>query len=290
MKTMQEDVQAVIDQLVESGAERGLQAAVYRRGDLVVDAVAGVADPASGRPFTSEPDTKTGYHAQTFGWIVGEIVRRASGKRISQVLAEEVAGPLGVADELFFGVPESQLGRPARLEDQAWPEEAVPEGDPEPVMFGPAGGARGLGLGAAGGDAGRRLRQPDILTVDIPAGGTMTARAVARMYAALLGEVDGVRLVSDERLRVITTVVAEGVDEVLGFPAARGLGYDIGGEGGPLDSPTLFGMGGSGGTAAHADPSSGIVIAVIKNRNTFGDFTTSNAVAGAVAAQITHRG
>jgi CubicO group peptidase (beta-lactamase class C family) len=49
-----------------------------------------------------EPGTKTAYHAYTFGYIVGEIVRRATGKPISQVLREDVAGPLGVADELFF--------------------------------------------------------------------------------------------------------------------------------------------------------------------------------------------
>jgi CubicO group peptidase (beta-lactamase class C family) len=65
-----------------------------------------------------EPGTKIAYHAYTFGYIVGEIVRRATGKPISQVLQEDVAGPLGVADELFFGVPESELGRLARLEDE----------------------------------------------------------------------------------------------------------------------------------------------------------------------------
>ena len=64
-----------------------------------------------------KPGTKTGYHAQTFGWIVGETVRRATGKPISRILREEVAGPLGVADELYFGVPESQLGRLARLDE-----------------------------------------------------------------------------------------------------------------------------------------------------------------------------
>jgi CubicO group peptidase (beta-lactamase class C family) len=81
---LQQQVQEAADELVESGAERG---------------------------------TKTGYHAYTFGYIVGEVVRRATGKPISQVLREEVAGPLGIADELFFGMPESELGRLARLED-----------------------------------------------------------------------------------------------------------------------------------------------------------------------------
>ncbi len=192
--------------MVGSGTERGVQIAVYRRGEQVIDAVAGVADPATGRPVTSdtpfynfsigkgatstvahvlaerglfgydtpvvdlwpefgahgkhsvtvrhvlthsagvpgipldttpedlcdwdkmcaaiadaelwwEPGTKVGYHAYTFGYIVGEIVRRTTGKPISQVLREDVAGPLGVADELWFGMPESEHHRLARLED-----------------------------------------------------------------------------------------------------------------------------------------------------------------------------
>ena len=52
-----------------------------------------------------EPGTKIGYHAVTFGYLVGEIVRRLTGKRISQVLREGVAAPLGVADELFLACP-----------------------------------------------------------------------------------------------------------------------------------------------------------------------------------------
>src|ERR1051326_654971 len=54
MNDIQKQVQHAIDQLVESGAERGLQAAVYRRGELIVDAVAGIADPATGRVVTAD--------------------------------------------------------------------------------------------------------------------------------------------------------------------------------------------------------------------------------------------
>jgi CubicO group peptidase (beta-lactamase class C family) len=54
MNHIQQQVQEAIDQLVESGAERGLQVAVYRHGNAVVDAVAGVVDPATGRPVTSD--------------------------------------------------------------------------------------------------------------------------------------------------------------------------------------------------------------------------------------------
>lgn len=129
----------------------------------------------------------------------------------------------------------------------------------------------------------------DLLATDIPAGGTMTARAVARMYAALMHDVHSVRLVPDEQLREITAVAVSGVDEVLGFPATRGLGYDIGGLGGALDGPSFFGMAGTGGTAAYADTASGNAIAVMKNLNTFGDYSTFNLVAEAVAKHAADR-
>jgi CubicO group peptidase (beta-lactamase class C family) len=54
MSDIQKQVQQGIDQLVETGAERRLEVAAYHHGDLVVDAIAGAADPASGRPVTSD--------------------------------------------------------------------------------------------------------------------------------------------------------------------------------------------------------------------------------------------
>jgi len=174
-----------------------------------------------------EPGTKTGYHAQTFGYIVGELVRHATGKPISQILREEVAGPLGVADELFFGVPESELGRLARLEEAEGNVEMVATTPTDIPFFKVVDGYTAAPLAALPNAAfGNRT---DVLTADIPAGGTMTARAVARMYAALLGEVDGVRLISPERLREITAVAIAGDDEIAGFPATWALGYHIGG-------------------------------------------------------------
>jgi CubicO group peptidase (beta-lactamase class C family) len=359
MSDIQKQVQQAVDQLVESGAEQGLQVAVYRHGAPLVDAVAGVADSTTGRlvrsdtPFYStstgkgvtstvvhvlvergalsydtpivelwpefgahgkhkatvrhalthatgvpavpadttvedlcdwqkmcaiiadakpwwEPGTRTGYHPQTFGWIVGEIVRRATGKPISQILREEVAGPLGIADELFFGVPRSELGRLARLEEAEGNLEAFAALPDDFPFFQVA--PRAVQPTAEFGN------RPDVLMADIPAGATMTARAVARMYAALLDEVDGVRLVSPERLREITAVAISGEDATMGNPATWALGYGIGSSG-PLDRPTVFGMAGSGGTAAYADTASGIAIAVTKNRVTYGTYTTFNQIA-----------
>ncbi len=370
MNDLQQRVQRTIDQLVESGAERGLQVAVYRHGHLVVDAVAGVADPATGRPVTSdtpfyvystgkgatatvahilaerglfdydtpivalwpefgahgkekatvqhvlthtvgvpgvpadttpedlcdwqkmcaliadavpwwEPGTKTAYHAYPFGYIVGELVRRATGKPISQVLREEVAEPLGVADELFFGVPQSALGRLARLEDAEGDAEflaALPDDSPffklAPRVVTPTA------------TFGNRT---DVLQADIPAGGKMSARAVARMYAALLGEVDGVRLISPERLCEVSAVAFSGADEIFGSPSTWALGYAIGRPGAdPQAPPTAFGWGGVGGSNAFADTATGIAFALTKNRLT-ADFSAVEQVAGIVMEAVGDR-
>ncbi|MEZ0073757.1 serine hydrolase domain-containing protein [Planotetraspora sp. GP83] len=353
MADLQKDVRAAIDELVESGAERGVQVAVYRRGELLVDAVAGVADPETGRPFTSgtpayststgkgvtatvvhvlaergafdydtviadlwpefaahgkdkatvrhalthatgvpgvpvgttpedlcdwdkmcaviagaapwwEPGTRFGYHPQTFGYILGEVVRRATGKGISQVLREELTGPLDLDGELFFGVPESELGRLARIEDAA-PAMELPEEMLAAIPFFREVDGYTAAPRAALPDAAFSNRT-DVLTSDIPAGGTMTARAVARMYDALLqGE-----LVSPDRLRELSSPAVTGMDEVVGGPATWGLGYSIG----LVSRPTVFGMVGSGGTAGFADTATGISVGVIKNRASAGDFTT----------------
>jgi len=346
----QKQVQEFIDQLVEAGTERGIQVAVYHGPDLVVDAVAGIADPATERPVTSdtpfynfsigkgaastvahilaerglfgydtpvvdlwpefgahgkrsvtvrhvlnhsagvpgipldttiedlcnwdkmcaaiadeelwwEPGTKVGYHAYTFGYIVGEVVRRVTGKPISEVLREDVSGPLGVANELYFGMPESEHYRLARLEDAPSAGGSMPEMPPDLPMFkaAPMWTFPNAEMG----------NRTDVLSADIPAGGKTSARAVARMYAALLTEVDGVRLVSAERLREATAVSASGIDQVFGNPTTWALGYAIGGLGSAAqDSPTVFGLGGVGGSFACGDTATGIAFAVTKNRLT----------------------
>jgi CubicO group peptidase (beta-lactamase class C family) len=360
MDDLQRQVQGTIDRLVESGTDRGVQVAVYRDGRQVVDAVAGIADPASGRPVDAgtvfynfsivkgaastiahllaerglfdydtpvaelwpefaahgkkgvtvrqvlnhtagvpgipldttiedlcdwdrmcaaiadaelwwEPGTKVGYHAYTFGYIVGELVRRVTGKPISQVLLEEVAGPLGVAGELWFGMPAAEQHRLARLEDEPGAAEQAAQMmaslPPDLPMFRSA--PPELFPNAAFGN------RPDVLAADIPAGGKTSARAIARMYAALLGEVDGVRLLTPERLAEATAVSSSGPDEVFGQPTAWGLGYGIGGPTGDAQgAPTVFGLGGVGGSFACGDTATGVAWAVTKNRVS-NDFSTS---------------
>jgi CubicO group peptidase (beta-lactamase class C family) len=239
-----------------------------------------------------EPGTKFGYHALTYGYIVGEIVRRATGKPISQVLREEVARPLGVADELFFGVPRSELGRLARLEAGNPPMDAEQIRQLEAIMP--------LAFKAAPmavQPSAALYNREDFLTSDVPAGGTITARAMARLYAALLGEVDGVRLVSPGRLRELSAVAIEGTDQVFGNPARMTLGYTIGR---PTANPpgeshdqqagsTVFGWSGVGGSHAGADAASGMTLAVTKNRFSAADFGTAARIADIVTTAFGSR-
>jgi len=367
VRDLQRKTQDAIDELVESGTERGLQVAVYHDGEQVVDAVAGLADAETGRPVASdtpfyaysvgkgatsavahvlverglfgydtpmmelwpefgahgkedatvrhvlthtvgvpgipadtapedlcdwdgmcaaiadsepwwEPGTKTAYHAYPFGYILGEIVRRATGKPISQVLREDVAGPLGVAEELYFGMPESELYRLARLEDEEGSEQflaSMPDDSPF-FLLGPRAVTPTAGFG----------NRKDILMADIPAGGKMSARAMARMYAALMGEVDGVRLVSPGRLREISTAAFSGRDEIMGNPVTWALGYSVGLLGSDAQrTPSVIGMGGVGGSFAYADIATGVAFALTKNRLT-ADFSAAQRTSDIVTETL----
>jgi CubicO group peptidase (beta-lactamase class C family) len=222
-----------------------------------------------------EPGTQTGYHAYAFGFILGELVRRATGKRISQLLREEIGTPLGVPDELYFGMPAAEQHRLLPLVDPPGSADMAGMIPPDSPLL--RSSSIDLWPSAVLGN------RPDVLAADIPAGGKMTARAIARMYASLLGEVDGVRLLPPDRLRMILEDRFEGVDQVFGNPATWGLGFSLGIPGTePGSHPRAFGMGGSGGTFGYADPDTGIAFALGKNLQTM-DFDTAGRIVAIVA-------
>ncbi|WP_435208669.1 serine hydrolase domain-containing protein [Micromonospora sp. bgisy143] len=203
------------------------------------------------------PGAVSAYHAWTFGWLVGEVVRRVTGRRVSQVLAEDVAGPLGVADELYLAVPAADLDRLARVEDRnlsalfAFASANLPHFD----RVAPAGVRPGAEIGG----------RADVLAAEVPATGTVTARALARMLAALIGEVDGVRLISPDRLRAATTPDGpSGPEWVFGQQTTWGLGYAV-------DDDGSFGAAGSGGSLGFAYPELGLTVAATKTLLAAGD-------------------
>ncbi len=112
----------------------------------------------------------------------------------------------------------------------------------------------------------------------------MTARAAARMYAALLGHIDGVKLVSPKRLRTIAAPAFSGIDQVMGFPTTWALGYSPARLGSRQSRPgSTIGMIGSNGTAAFADIDSGLAIAVMRN-HIVADFSVVAAIDDIITA------
>jgi CubicO group peptidase (beta-lactamase class C family) len=105
----------------------------------------------------------------------------------------------------------------------------------------------------------------------------MNARAIARLYASLIGEVDGVRLLSPGTIEAIQADTFSGTDQVFGNPARFGLGFALGR---PGDDSSLA-WGGMGGTFGYGDPATGTAFAYCKNLQT-PDFDDANEIANLV--------
>ena len=202
-----------------------------------------------------EPGTAHGYHALTFGWLNGEIVRRVRGKKIGDVVREEIARPLGATFEIGFG-PELD----ARVADlQIGPVHAPPPGTPPFDLYKVIAEqpesllAKAFGnppLASANSRAWRAAEIPG-------ANGHSNAHSLARIYAPLAnrGKAFGVQLLSNEAIERARAQRVDGKDEVLPQPTRLGLGFFL-----PSPSeqvgpnPRAFGHGGMGGSYSHADP------------------------------------
>ncbi|WP_221352362.1 serine hydrolase domain-containing protein [Streptomyces beigongshangae] len=227
-----------------------------------------------------EPGTAHGYHALTYGWLTGELVRRVTGAGIGDWIAREIAGPLGA--DLWVGLPEREAGRAGRVGRIETP--------------------------GTGGDGALRARpkrsvvaayeDPDSLTrrafaaispfpdqndpayraAALPAtNGIATADGLARFYASLIGGVEGggvggggvggggARLFTPETLAAARTEESAGPDRVLVVNTRFGPGYMLHGPASPFLGPGSFGHPGRGGSLGFADPESGIAFAYVTN-------------------------
>ncbi len=198
-----------------------------------------------------EPGTDHGYHAITFGWLTGELIRRVTGLMPGDFLADEICGPLGL--DLVVGLPAAEHGRVAPM--------ALPVPRAEPDEFSAAMLTAGtvafrsfcIGEGLLG-----WLNLPEMWSAQLPAGnGIGTARALARMYAATIGELDGIRLVSPEVLADAIRPQAEGPDAVVGYDTRYGTGFQLSFPFRPMSGPGAFGHYGIGGSVGFADPDRG---------------------------------
>jgi CubicO group peptidase (beta-lactamase class C family) len=244
-------------------------------------------------PPAHKPGTRTGYHGLTYGFLVGEIVQRVSGRKFANLVQSEIARPLDL-DGLFIGAPKREIGRAATLLFPERTQSLVNSniGSRLEVHLGRIGRLlRRLGVDsdltsifdalAPRGISNFDFGSPESLSVAIPAGnGLFTARSLARMYAMLAngGELDGARLLSCETLAQASAVQRPtGKNSVIPFDMRWRLGYHgvFTTRGIPRQGFGHFGFGGSG---AWADPTRNLAVAFIVNSGLgtpFGDTRTA---------------
>ncbi|RJO78478.1 class A beta-lactamase-related serine hydrolase [Nocardia panacis] len=251
----------------------------HQAGLAAIDTPVPLADALTWQPMVDAlaaqtpnwtPGTAHGYHGRTFGWLVGEVLRRVTGRTVGELLALEIAEPL--AADFHIGLPESERSRVSRLvfgpevDFTAIPDAQIPDGlrdlvaalrdpnslsnrafavtDPDKVDF----------------------NDPAVQAAEIPSSnGIGTARGLARIYAALIGEVDGVRLFTPETRTAATAEQVSGTDLVIQLPGRVATGYMLPTETIPFGGPSAFGHPGRGGSLAFADPETGIAFAYVTN-------------------------
>ncbi len=212
-----------------------------------------------------EPGKGCGYHAVTWGYFPGEIIRRISGRTLGTYFREKVAGPLNA--DFFIGLPDSEMERTSYMigPNRARVPVKIPESSPKMPDFYPIA-----------------LMNPDIRPFKdasstawrkaeiAAANGQANARGIARIYGMLAngGEIDGIRVISKRGIEnaVIEEVGGSRPDLVLGRPRrfARGFGLNTESSYGP--NPNTFGHAGAGGSLGFADPAAKIGFGYVMNQ------------------------
>ena len=214
-----------------------------------------------------EPGTAHGYHALTFGFLVGEVLRRVSGQRVGELLRRELTGPLGL--DFFIGFGPELDHRTATLIPAPPPPPDQPDlrrmwqADPASLP------AKAFNNPPPGGGVHANSRA--WRAAEIPAGnGHGSARAVARLYGALAagGEVDGVRVLSPETIERARAEQAAGPDKVLPLMKTRyALGYWLAHPEMPVwPTANCFGHPGMGGSCGFADPDAKLGFGYVMNQ------------------------
>ena len=208
------------------------------------------------------PGAGHGYHVNTFGFLAGEVIRRASGRTVGVVLRDEIAGPLEA--DVHIGLPAADHGRVA---DFDWPGTEIPA-PPAPdrtpqdeLMIHNAYANPGdlSGWGVVNTAAWRAAEVPS-------ANAHATAKGVARVYAALAGggAVDGVRVVDSGALADAVAEQVYGDDLVLRRPSRFGLGFQLTQPERPLGpGSAAFGHFGAGGSVGLCDPDAGVAFGYV---------------------------
>ncbi|MEX2294061.1 MAG: serine hydrolase domain-containing protein [Acidimicrobiales bacterium] len=222
-----------------------------------------------------EPGTAHGYHATTYGWLVGEVVRRVSGKSLGTFFQDEFATPLGL--DFWIGLPEDQQSRVAPL---------LPWGDggpPDPKMaalieqfIGPET-LLGKALTAPSfvfQDADGAFNQPRVRAAEIPAAnGVTNARSLARFYAGITGAVEdgpSESVLTADQVDNARELQTSGPDKCLYFETTFGLGFFVASMFAPYGGERAFGHTGMGGSVGFADPENEIGFGYVMNKMVLG--------------------
>jgi len=209
------------------------------------------------------PGSQHGYHARSFGWILGEVLRRITGVSFGQYLAEHIARPLGL--RYWVGLPAQELPYCAQLVPPA------DGGDSLAQLL----GADSLTVRVMSGPSGlfaynQMWNRPEVLAAEMPSSnGVGDARSLARHYAALIAEVDGVRLLGAPQLALACEQQVRGPDAVIFHETCFGLGYGLQPSLAPGAGPRCFGHPGAGGSLAFADPDAELGFAYAMNAMQF---------------------
>ncbi len=225
-----------------------------------------------------KPGTSHGYHALTFGWLTGEIVRRATGRSMGSLVASELSDPLSL--DLHIGLARAEHRRVAPLIDPAPLDLQVLESivDPEALAaFQRAMAAlqdptsllsRAMSTnGALPAPHAETWNDARMYEIEQPAVNAITnGRSLAKLYGACVAPVGGVRILSDATLDDVTAEQLAGPDEVMGTPARFASGYQLPTPAGPMLSPASFGHVGASGALGFADRTHRVGFGYVQNQ------------------------
>ncbi len=236
-------------------------------GEALYDWDAMASALAAERPWWT-PGERHGYHAVTFGWLVGEVVRRVSGRSLGRYFRESIAGPLGA--DFHIGLPDDEHDRVAEMSPMAPPPPgAVPNlfeaflKEPEGLLARAFMNPPSMALGPNHA-AWRRAEIPG-------ANGHAGARGIARIYGALArgGAQDGVHVLAPETVERAREEQSFGPDAVLQLSTRIGLGFMLpqaarDARFGPGEG--AFGHPGAGGSLGFADPEARLGFGYVMNK------------------------
>ena len=213
-----------------------------------------------------EPGTNHGYHLVSFGWTVGELVRRVSGKSLGQFFRDEIAIPYTV--DFHIGLPDSEFNRVSKLK----PFVPAPQDTPSAFVRAMLADPESLQCLAFRNTGGWVFDAPESWRAEIGgAGGISNARGLAAMFASLFNDKP---LLSRERMNALRQPVSEGLDQTLLIPTRFGEGFmlsidnrDLPGDGqSAIIGDGAFGHVGMGGSIGFADPDIGFSFGYTMNK------------------------